>query len=97
MASKKKPFGPYSPVTEDQTAVRFAFFETDEEEGSKNMPKCLSSEHCTFVAKTHIKVDTSLPFEEREYWVHVSLSGPTISAFVIKPDGSEEELSWQTR
>ena len=74
----------------------FAVFETDEADDAK-MPGFIDDPRVTMVAGTAVDVDLTIPQEERKYYVSLSLSGPTLSASVRKPNGETVELAWQTR
>jgi hypothetical protein len=96
--SKLKPFGPYMPVTEEQTSVSMEFYETDANPSKGEVvPEYVTDHRCAFIASAAIPIDVSLPFDQRVYQVRLSLTGPTIRAFVICPDRKEIEISWETR
>jgi hypothetical protein len=95
--TRETPLGPYCPVTETQSAVTFQIYETDALEDDPEMPVYTSDSTATFIAAITLPVDRSLPFHDRQYFIKLSLSGPTLIASMQSPDGSWTDLEWETR
>jgi len=91
--TKENPLGPFGPVTQTQTEIRFSLYESDEPE-VKHIDRS-----CAFITETVLPVNTSIPFENRQYSVSLSMDGPCLKGIVIPINNPEEaqELKWSSR
>lgn len=88
----KEPLGPYTPVTENQSTIRFAIYE------SNNNVKYVEDEGSMFVASIIVDVDMSVPFKERKFTITLSMDGPVISGKVTQVSNQKTYgLKWSSR
>jgi len=89
----QKPLGPFSPVSPNQTEVSISWHETDSED-----VKYTTDPRCIEVASIVMPMDMKVPFEQREVYVKLSMSGTVISGIVKNATSNKEiELKWSSR
>jgi len=93
--TKQDPLGPYTPLTLDQTSVRFSIWESDDADVNfVTDPRCvLVAEMCADVNMTAQTID------DRAFQIVLSMDGPAISGEVSQinyPD-IKHQIKWSSR